>query len=269
MERHYVHGYDSSEGTRLLDQARVLDDLIHEGITFPKGSTVLEAGCGVGAQTVILSQRHPGIRLTCIDRSEASLAQASAAMASAGLKQPVFRRADLLRDLPFRDAAFDHVFVCFVLEHLADPVRALRELRRVLKPGGTITVVEGDHDSALLHPDDVAAGDVVRCLIDLQRSGGGDARIGRRLHPLLREAGYAEIRVAPRPAYHDASRPEAADAFVRQTFTAMVAGTRLAATQAGLIDDARFAAGIQALLRTADDGGTFCYTFFRAFGRKP
>ncbi|MBV8457682.1 MAG: methyltransferase domain-containing protein, partial [Acetobacteraceae bacterium] len=47
------------------------------------------------------------------------------------------------------DASFDHVFVCFVLEHMPDPETALAELQRVLKLGGSRTVIEGDHGSAL------------------------------------------------------------------------------------------------------------------------
>ncbi|WP_207419866.1 class I SAM-dependent methyltransferase [Roseomonas haemaphysalidis] len=54
--------------------------------------------------------------------------------------------------MPFGDASFDHVFVCFVLEHLADPAAALGELQRVLRPGGSLTVIEGDHGSTLTPP---------------------------------------------------------------------------------------------------------------------
>ena len=53
---------------------------------------------------------------------------------------------------------FDHVFVCFVLEHLARPVEALSILERLLRPGGTITLIEGDHGSTYFHPDSAALG---------------------------------------------------------------------------------------------------------------
>ncbi|HNS88269.1 MAG TPA: class I SAM-dependent methyltransferase, partial [Parvularculaceae bacterium] len=94
---------------------------------YPAGSTLLEAGCGVGAQTVTLARNSPGAKITSIDISERSLGQAKEAVAAAGLTNVTFRQADIF-DLPFEPESFDHVFVCFVLEHLCDPVGALIEL---------------------------------------------------------------------------------------------------------------------------------------------
>ena len=70
------------------------------------------------------------------------------------------------------------------------PVEALRQLARMLKPGGALTVVEGDHGSTYFHPDSEAARDAVACQVALQHHVGGDALIGRRLYPLLAQAGY-------------------------------------------------------------------------------
>ena len=66
------------------------------------------------------------------------------------------RRANI-EDLPFKGRQFDHIFICFVLEHLTRPERAFRRLFEVLKPGGTVTVIEGDHGSTYFHPDSAAA----------------------------------------------------------------------------------------------------------------
>ena len=71
-----MHGYHGAETTRLADQAGTLIELQHDGITFPPGSTVLEVGCGVGAQTVTLAQRSPEARITSIDVSADSVARA-------------------------------------------------------------------------------------------------------------------------------------------------------------------------------------------------
>ena len=245
----YVHGYDEREAQRLLDQAGSLVALLHHDTHYPAGSRVLEAGCGVGAQTVTLAAQSPEANFTSIDRSAESLAQVGE-FANVELLQ-----ADIF-DLPFADGAFDHVFVCFVLEHLVDPVAALRALTRVVRPGGTFTVIEGDHGSAYFHPDSAAAREAIQTLVELQKPG--DANIGRRLYPLLVEAGLTEVRVSPRTVYVDASRPELVTGFTLNTFTAMVAGVREEAIR--LIGAERFDAGVADLARTE----TFNYTFFKA-----
>jgi SAM-dependent methyltransferase len=263
----YVHGYDSRESVRLNDQARSLVDLLHSDTCFPDGSLVLEAGCGVGAQTVTLARQSPGARIVSVDISAESLAQAQAKVAAAGVTNVRFERADIFA-LPYERESFDHVFVCFVLEHLARPVEALVVLRRFLKPGGTITVIEGDHGSAYFHPDSDAAREAIRCLVDLQRAGGGDAMIGRRLFPLLQQAGFEAPTVSPRMVYADWSRPQLVDGFTRRTFTAMIEGVREPAIAAAMIDRERFDEGIRALYRTAEPDGVFCYTFFKAVAEK-
>ena len=211
----YVHGYHERESERLNDQAGALVDLLHHDTAYPAGSRVLEAGCGTGAQTVTLVANSPEAQITSIDVSEASLDQARQRAPSVE-----FHQADIF-ELPFEDDSFDHVFVCFVLEHLERPVTALKRLQRVLKPGGTLTVIEGDHGSTYFHPDSDAAHDAIKALFALQR---GDANIGRLLYPLLSDAGLEQIQVSPRMVYVDASRPDLVDGFVRRTFTAMVEG---------------------------------------------
>ncbi|HMK16279.1 MAG TPA: methyltransferase domain-containing protein, partial [Methanomicrobiales archaeon] len=208
----YVHGYSRREASRLLDQARTLADLLHHDTGYPPGSRVLEAGCGIGAQTVILAGKSPAAEITSVDLSEESLREAEARVRASGFTNVSFRQADIY-SLPFPDGSFDHVFLCFVLEHLPDPARALACLRRVLRPGGTITAIEGDHGSAYFHPDSAAARKAIGCLIDLQREKGGNALIGRELYPLLTRARFGDVFVSPRLVYVDASRPELVEGF--------------------------------------------------------
>ena len=265
MSSPYVHGYDERESTRLQDQARSVVDLFHSDTRYPEGSTVLEAGCGTGAQTVTLARNSPGARFTSIDHSEKSLAEARAR--ATGMSNVTFRREDIF-NLPFAEKSFDHVFVCFVLEHLAKPLAALHALKKVLKPGGTITVMEGDHGSTYFHPDNALAHRAIQCLVDLQAQGGGNANIGRQLYPLLRDAGFDEVRVSPRMVYVDASKPHLVNSFTRKTFAAMIDGVREPAVKAGMMSAGDFDAGIRALHRAAEDDGVFCYTFFKAFATK-
>ena len=267
MTEGYVHGYDLRENVRLQDQATTLVELLHADTAYPAGSCVLEAGCGVGAQTVTLAKNSPGAAILSIDISETSIAQAEREIQAAGLTNVRFQRGDIFQ-LPFAPQSFDHVFVCFVLEHLAEPIAALGKLKALLRPGGTITVIEGDHGSAYFYPDSAAARAAILCQVRLQARAGGNALIGRSLYPLLVEAGYRDVRVSPRLVYVDASRPELVEGFTKKTFTAMIEGVRQAALTAGSSDPATFDKGIGDLYRTTEADGTFCYTFFKALGRK-
>ncbi|HPN09085.1 MAG TPA: class I SAM-dependent methyltransferase [Syntrophales bacterium] len=267
MTEGYVHGYDLRENVRLQDQATTLVELLHADTAYPAGSCVLEAGCGVGAQTVTLAKNSPGAAILSIDISETSIAQAEREIQAAGLTNVRFQRGDIFQ-LPFAPQSFDHVFVCFVLEHLAEPIAALGKLKALLRPGGTITVIEGDHGSAYFYPDSAAARAAILCQVRLQARAGGNALIGRSLYPLLVEAGYRDVRVSPRLVYVDASRPELVEGFTKKTFTAMIEGVRQAALTAGSSDPATFDKGIGDLYRTTEADGTFCYTFFKALGWK-
>lgn len=268
MNNQYVHGYDPRENIRLQDQASSLVELLHTDTAYPAGSRVLEAGCGVGAQTITLARNSPNAHITSIDISESSLVEARQRIESAGFTNVSFQQADIF-NLTFAPASFDHIFVCFVLEHLARPVEALNCLKKHLKVGGTITVIEGDHGSTYFYPDNEAAHSAIQCQVELQKRAGGNANIGRALYPLLTAADFSAIHVSPRMVYVDSSRPRLVEGFTKNTFTAMIEGVRTPAIKAGLIDEARFDAGIKALYRTTEPDGVFCYTFFKAVATKP
>jgi ubiquinone/menaquinone biosynthesis C-methylase UbiE len=263
----YVHGHSDRERERLGDQASTLADLLHRDTSYPPGSHVLEAGCGIGAQTRILARRNPGAFFTSVDVSPDAVEKARESIAREGLANVTFRQADVFH-LPFEKESFDHVFVCFLLEHLPDPVKALQCLEEVLKPGGTITVIEGDHGSAFFHPDSDEARRAIGCLVEIQRRMGGNALIGRQLFPLMHEAGFASVRVSPRFVYADGNRPDLVEGFTRNTFTAMVDGVVEKVRELDMMDPASWERGIRDLYRTAEPGGTFCYTFFKATGMK-
>jgi len=262
-ENRYVHGYSARESERLADQARTLTELLHDDTHYPAGSRVLEAGCGTGAQTVILARNSPGARIVSVDISDESLRLAQEKIRQEGITNVEFRQGNIF-NLPFGPESFDHIFVCFVLEHLADPKRALIQLCPLLKKGGTITVIEGDHGSAYFHPENKDARRAIDCLVKLQQQAGGNALIGRQLFPLLTGAGFSDVRVSPRMVYVDSSRPALVEGFTKLTFTAMVEGVGPEVEKKGLMSREAWERGIAALYRTAESDGVFCYTFFKA-----
>jgi SAM-dependent methyltransferase len=263
----YVHGYTRRESERLVDQANSLTELLHFDTAYPDGVLVLEPGCGVGAQTVTLAGRSPGALIMSLDVAGASLRSARERVDSAAAKNVGFCQADLFQ-LPFGSEVFDHLFVCFLLEHLPRPAEALLCLKGTLKPGGSITVIEGDHGSAYFHPDSEAARQTIQCLVELQASAGGNSLIGRQLYSLLTCAGFGQVRVSPRMVYADANRPDLVEGFTRNTFIAMVEGVREQALEAGLVDLRTWEKGIADMRRSAEPDGTFCYTFFKAVAVK-
>lgn len=267
MMKDYVHGYSKKESERLEDQADTLSALLHHDTQFPPGSKILEAGCGVGAQTIILSKNSPEAQITSIDISEESLTAAKNLIDKEGIQNVHFKQADIM-DLPFGKESFDHIFVCFVLEHVLDPVMALKELKKYLKKGGSITVIEGDHGSCYFHPESNESLMAWECLIKAQQDLGGDPLIGRRIFPLLEEAGFKEVAVTPRVVYVDRSKPEMADGFIKKTIIAMVEGVKDQAINSGLIDHGKWEKGIDDLYKSAQKDGTFFYNFFKGSGIK-
>ena len=267
MNQQYVHGYDPRENIRLQDQASTLVELLHADTAYPPGSRVLEAGCGVGAQTITLAHNSPQALITSVDISEHSVVEAQNRIDAAGFTNVNFQQGDIF-NLTFEPASFDHIFVCFVLEHLANPIAALKRLSHFLKPGGTMTVIEGDHGSTYFYPNSEAAHQAIQCQVELQKRAGGNANIGRELYPLLNAAGLSSVQVSPRMVYVDSSKPQLVEGFIKNTFTAMIEGVRESSLEAALIDEETFEQGIKGLYRTTESDGVFCFSFFKAVAMK-
>jgi len=265
MNADYVHGYNERESIRLEDQANCLSDLLHEDSIYPKGSTILEAGCGVGAQTRIIAPKNPESKFVSIDISEESVHQANALITSLNIHNVEFQTGNILK-LKFQEESFDHIIVCFVLEHLPNPKDALITLKKLLKKGGTITLIEGDHGSTFFYPYSHYAQAAINAQVKLQSENGGNALIGRQLYPLLLDSGFKNCKVSPRMVYVDSSKPDFVEGFTKNTFTAMIEGIKEKVHKNAIMDPESFDRGVQDLYRTTQRDGIFCYTFFKGIG---
>jgi hypothetical protein len=133
-----------------------------------------------------------------------------------------------------------------------------------LKPGGTITVIEGDHGSCFWHPLTMESKTVWDALIHEQQRLGHDPLIGRTIFPLLRKAGFHVRRVEPRGVYADAGNPSLLDGVVHKIIVPMVETTRSRALDAGLVDESTWQQGIADLNQAGyPPRGTFFYTWFK------
>jgi len=264
----YVHGYTKRESKRLQEQSGILENLLHSGTSYPPGCRVLEAGCGVGAQTQILAKRNPASDITSIDISEKSISEANQRLHKGKISNVTLLRASIL-DMPYPDECFDHVFICFVLEHIEKPSQAFAEIKRILKPGGSITLIEGDHGSCFWHPETEASLQVWDAMIIAQKKLGHDPLIGRRIFPLLRQAGFEIRDVSPRWVYTDSNNPELMDGVVNRIIVPMVESAKVQMLESKLVDKPTWDKGIEDLGKSGiPPDGTFFYTWFKGLGIK-
>jgi ubiquinone/menaquinone biosynthesis C-methylase UbiE len=209
MSSHYIHGdTDAREVARLEKQARWVAPWSLEGFDARPGDRVLDLATGVGAMAGQLLQRFPGIRLTGLDLRAAQLQQAK--LHHPG---PDYLQGNGAR-MPFADGTFDRVHCSWLLEHVPAPVEVLREVRRVLKPGGFCQFVEVDNATFGTEPEYAEVRQAFEALNEAQQRADGDPFIGRRLGELFHEAGFAAIEAAPVPLRGDASDPVFFQAFI-------------------------------------------------------
>ena len=187
----YVHGYGTREQQRLVEQAEHWRHrLIRDGTTLEPGTRLLEVGSGVGAVLAVLGQEYPGVRLYGVDIEPRQLEFARGHLERAGVDATLVE-GDALA-LPFDDESFDHVWMMWVLEHIADPVTALREARRVLVPGGRITAIEVDYSTVRAEPTTPALEALFRAMVQgMAATGWSDA--GTRLPGWLAAAGFRDV----------------------------------------------------------------------------
>jgi ubiquinone/menaquinone biosynthesis C-methylase UbiE len=247
--RSYVHGYGTPEQERLVQQAEHWRHrLIRDGTRLEPGTRLLEVGCGVGAVLAVLGQEFPKIRLVGVDIEPKQLDFARGHLERAGVEATLLE-ADALA-LPFGDDSFDHVWMMWFLEHVADPVAVLREARRVLAPSGAITAIEVDYSTCRAEPSTPALDALIRAMVrGMAASGWSDA--GTRLPGWLREAGFREVDEGERPYWW-----EGEDLARQASYAADVLESALdALAQLPGIDEEELRAGLADLRRLATQPG--------------
>lgn len=159
------------------------------------GDRVLDVGCGPGTITADLAERVPDGYVTGVDAAPGVLAQARALAAERGLRNTEFATADV-HALAYPDDSFTVVHAHQTLQHVGDPVGALREMRRVCAPGGTVAVRDGDYGGMIWYPTVPGLDDWLGLYRRVARANGGEPDAGRRLHAWARQAGFTDVALS-------------------------------------------------------------------------
>ncbi|MFF9478726.1 methyltransferase domain-containing protein [Streptomyces sp. NPDC014733] len=151
---------------------------------------VLDIGCGPGTITADLAALVPDGQVTALDRAPGILQQARATVEDRGLTNVRFAVGDV-HALDHPDDTFCVTHAHQVLQHVGDPVQALREMRRVTRPGGIVAVRDADYAAMTWYPEVPGMDAWLHLYERVTRANGGEPDAGRRLHAWARQAGFA------------------------------------------------------------------------------
>ena len=188
---HYVHGH--SDAVLQAHAARTVENSFGYGLSLLRpGMRVLDLGCGPGTITAGIAARVAPGRVLAVDRDAGVLERARAEAGAAGLANIDFATMDAYH-LDIADDSFDLAHAHQVFQHLADPVGALRELARVVRPGGRVAVRDADYSAWTWYPASAGLDRWLELYQRVARSGGGEPDAGRRLLAWAHAAGLADV----------------------------------------------------------------------------
>jgi ubiquinone/menaquinone biosynthesis C-methylase UbiE len=189
-ERHerYVHGYGTwtrqwmSERTAKRDLAFLLPHL-------QPGMDVLDCGCGPGSITVGLAEIVSRGNVVGVDIEPRQIDAARAAAIERGLANVRFDQASVY-ELPYPDASFDVAVAHFLIEHVSEPVQALREIHRVLRPGGIAAIKDPYYPAFAFRPQLPANQRYEELAAKVRAHNGASDKYAADLRACLLEAGF-------------------------------------------------------------------------------
>jgi ubiquinone/menaquinone biosynthesis C-methylase UbiE len=190
-ERRYTHGHEDSvlRSHRWRTAENSAEYLLAH---LRAGSSLLDVGCGPGTITADLADRVSPGRVVAVDASADVVAEARGTLDGRGHDDVEVSVGDVY-ELDHGDASFDVVHAHQVLQHLGDPVAALREMRRVVSPGGVVAARDADYAAMTWYPTDPDLDRWLDVYRATARANGAEPDAGRRLGAWARSAGFASV----------------------------------------------------------------------------
>jgi ubiquinone/menaquinone biosynthesis C-methylase UbiE len=196
MAHHRVDGYTHGHHDSVLASHRartVRDSAAYLVPHLASGQRLLDVGCGPGTITADLAELVAPGEVVALDREPAVLEEASRTVAARNQDNVTITAGDVYA-LDFADGAFDVVHAHQLLQHLSDPVAALREMRRVTRSGGLVAARDADYEVMTWFPPEPRLGRWLATYRALARSNGAEPDAGRRLLAWAHQAGFSEVR---------------------------------------------------------------------------
>lgn len=261
----YLHGYDQDEFHRLVEQAEFLGPEIFQEIDLSFSTRLLEPGCGAGAQTRYLAQKAPKAQIVSFDLAAEPIAFANHWLSQADeqlhkrIKFVQSTAADLVKDYA---NYFDTCYICWMLEHVPEPVKLLNEIHSLLQPGAKIFITEVQNDTLKFYPECPLTMRVWQAMCEYQLSIHGDPYVGKKCASYLIESDFMNVTVKPHQMLRSQAQPEQLQAMLRYWIKLMFSAARF--LEKSLWDGVENE--LELWLKHPD--ARFEYTFIQTFGKK-
>lgn len=270
-ESDYTMKHSEEEAMRLELQAIALSEIIDQefdAMDIKSGMTILDAGCGTGAITRRFAQIVKPAHVTAVDFDPLFLENAKAIATDEGVDNVSFESGDV-DNLRYKDEMFDLTYCRLVLMHVQDPVKTVKELKRVTKKGGKVVISDQDDGGVLLNPFMPKMMEIWSRYGHWAKKQNMDRYIGRQLFSILSQAGLKSIKIFLFPIHRTQENSEQLRMFVSVPLQ-VVEGRKAELIEQRVFTQEEYEIALEEFEKLMNDSGAFVMnTFFLAIGEVP